>query len=177
MARKFYRGEVLPSHAPITTKLGAQSAPYRDSEIGKLVKPGTLDSQHVLCAVGDLIDGYIVAVEAATSDGFGIGAVQRVDAKYVIAEGSQAGGTGVLALGDFVVAGTPAVQGTVVNGISYAKVRKATIQPGVTAAATVADVAPMFAMIPYLWRVVSLGTAGTGAVGTTVLIERVGAPV
>lgn len=177
MARKFFRGEVLPDHAPITAKLGTSGAPYRDTEIGKLVKLGTLDSQHVLCAVGDLIDGYITGVEAATSDGFGIGSVQRLDAKFVLADGAQVGGTGALAIGDFVVAGTPEVQGTRVNGITYAKVRKATIQPGVTVPATLGDVTAQLAMIPYLWRVASLGLAGTGAVGTTVLIERCAGPV
>lgn len=176
MARSFLRGEVLPSHAPITARLGAVSAPYRDTEIGKFVKIGTVDSQHVLCAVGDTIDGYIVAVEAATSAGFGIGSVQRNDAKYAIADGSQAAGTGVLAIGDFVVAGTPSALGTALPN-THARVRRATIQPGVTVPASFADVASHLAMVPFLWRVASLGAAGTGAVGTTVLIERVAAPV
>jgi hypothetical protein len=172
MARKFFRTETVPASAPITARLGAQGGVYRDTEIGKLVKIGTLDSQMVLCTVGDFIEGYIVGVETATSDGFGIGSVQREDAKYVQFEGSQAAGTGAITLGQYVVAGTPAAQGTGLVG-TYAKVRSATIQPGVTAAAAFADVATQMAMIPFLWRVVSLGTVGTGAVGTTGLIERV----
>jgi hypothetical protein len=171
MARNYFRGETVPSSPTVTSRLGASGVPYKDTEIGKFVKIGTLDSQHVLCAVGDLIDGYIAGVEAATSNGFGIGAVQRKDAKYVTFDGSQAAGTGALALGDYVVCGTPVALNTGLAGV-YAKVRKATIQPGVTAAAAVGDVAPMLAMTPYLWRVVSLGSAGTGAVGTTGLIER-----
>jgi hypothetical protein len=171
MARNYFRGETVNGTPTITSRLGASGAPYKDTEIGKFVKLGTLDSQHVLCAVGDLIDGYIAGVEAATANGFGIGSVQRKDAKYVTFDGSQAAGTGVLALGDYVVCGTPVAKDTGLAGV-YAKVRKATIQPGVTAAAAVADVAPMLAMTPYLWRVVSLGPVGTGAVGTVGLIER-----
>ena len=171
MARKLYRTEVLPSHATITTKLGALNAPFRDTEIGKLVKPGTLDSQHVLCAVGDMIDGYVVSVEAATSDGFGVGAVQRLDAKYAVADGSQAAGTGALALGDYVVAGTPQAQGTAL-GNAFVKVRKATTQVG-----SVGTLNEQMSMVPFMWRVASLGVAGSGAVGTTILIERIGGPV
>lgn len=171
MARSHYRGETVPASPTVTSRLGASAAPYKDTEIGKFVKIGTLDSQHVLCAVGDLIDGYIAGVEAATANGFGIGSVQRKDAKYVTFDGSQAAGTGAIALGDYVVCGTPVAKDTGLAG-GYAKVRKATIQPGVTAAAVVGDVAPMLAMTPYLWRVVSLGSVGTGAVGTTGLIER-----
>lgn len=172
MARKSFRGEILPSTPALTARLGAQGAPFKDTELGKFVKLGTLDSQYVLCAVGDLIAGYITSVQMATSDGFSVGGVQRLDPKFAIADGSQATGTGALAIGDFVVAGTPAALGTGI-GNSYAKVRKATIQPGVTAAAALGDVAPMLAMVPYLWQVVSLGSAGTGAVSTQILIERV----
>lgn len=175
MARKFLRGEVLPSTASITVKLGAQGAPYKDTEIGKFVKIGTLDSQHVLCAVGDFIDGYITSVEAATSDGFSIGGIQRDDYKYVVFDGSQAAGTGAITLGQYVVAGTPVALGSPLGTAAnaYARVRSATAQPGTTVPADLAAVAAHLAMVPYLWRVASLGPVGTGAVGTVGLIERV----
>lgn len=173
MARAFLRQEVLPTSQPITTKLGAVSAPYKDTEVGKLVKQGAVESQYVLCAVGDLIEGYIVSVEAATSAGFGIGAVQQEDSKYVTFDGLQATpGTGVVALGDYVVCGTVVAKDT---GLTVpCKVCKATAQPG----ATLADLAAASAAIKaslFAWRVVSLGSAGTGAVGTVGLIERVNA--
>jgi hypothetical protein len=70
-------------------------------------------------------------------------------------DGSQAAGTGAIAIGDYVVAGAVVAKGTGLSG--YPKVRKATSQtPG-----------------PFAWRVVSLGTAGTGAVGTVGVIERI----
>ena len=65
-------------------------------------------------------------------------------------------GVGVVAIGDYVVTGTPVAKGTAL-----------TVPPRVckaTAAAT---------GIIFKWRVVSLGTAGTGAVGTTGVIQRV----
>lgn len=163
MARKFFYGEVLPSTPAFTTKLGAQNANYKDTEVGKLVKVGPVDSAHQLCAVGDLFAGYITSISPATADGFTIGGIQRCDSRFVTADGTQAAGTGVLALGDFVVAGTPVAQNTGL-GVTLPKVRKATLQP--------VD-AGFIAGFPYFWQVTSLGVAGTGAVGTKVLIERV----
>jgi len=66
-------------------------------------------------------------------------------------------GTGAVAIGDYVVTGTPVAKDTALTG--YPKVCKA------TAVGTA---------IIFKWRVVSLGTAGTGAVGTTGVIEFVG---
>ena len=164
MSRKFQYGEVLASTPAFTTKLGVQGTPYKDTELNKFVKVNTAtDSGHILCAVGDLIAGYITSVQGATADGFSVGGIQRQDAKFVTADGSQAAGTGALALGDFVVAGTPVALGTGL-GQTLPKVRKATLQP--------AD-AGFIAGFPYFWQVTSLGPVGTGAVGTKVLIERV----
>lgn len=174
MTRKFFRGELTLSTPYTTVRLGAQNAPYKDTELRKFVKPGTLDSQYVLCAVGDPIDGYITAVEAATSDGFGIGSIQRRDPKYVVFEGSQAAGTGAIAIGDFVVAGTPVAKDT--DGVAaHPKVRKATVQLGAVPADLTAAGAQVLASL-YAWKVVSLGPVGTGAVGTVGLIERIGGP-
>lgn len=164
MARKFFRGEILPSTAALTVRLGVQNTPYKDVEMGKFVKLGTADSQFVLCATGDNIGGYITSISQATSDGYSIGGIQEEDSKFAIADGSQVAGTGVLAIGDFVVCGTAVAQGTGL-GNTYAKVRKSTLQA--------AD-AGFIAAYPNLWRVVSLGVVGTGAVGTQVLIEHAG---
>lgn len=190
MARKFYRGETVPSTPAITTKLGAQSAPYKDTELGKFVKMSTsVDSDFVLCAAGDAIEGYITGVEAATSDGYGIGSVQEEDSKTVTFDGLQAtAGTGTIALGDYVVCGTVVAKDTALT--APAKVCKATNQPGTAVVSTVgsADTAAAIktqidaALVKvadaeknsiYAWRVVSLGTAGTGAVGTVGVIARV----
>jgi hypothetical protein len=173
MARAFLRRPTLPSSAPITTKLGAVSAPYLDTEIGKFVKQSTsVDSGYVLCAAGDPIEGVIEAVEAATAAGFGIGSVGQRDMREVTFDGLQATpGTGTVALGDYVVCGTVTAKDTKLPGPP--KVCKATNQPGAVPADLTAA-GQMARNAIYAWRVVSLGTAGTGAVGTTGVIERLG---
>lgn len=125
-----------------------------DKDVGKAVKL-TAESQYTLCAMGDQIEGFIAAVETATMDGFVIGSVAGTPGtrKEVVFEGTQAAGTGTIAIGTRVVCGTPAAAGTA----GPLRVRSATTQTG----------------MDYVWRVVSLGSAGTGAVGTTGIIERV----
>lgn len=172
MARKFFYTDTVPASAPITSRLGAQNAPYKDTEIGKFVK-ATTESGHVLCAAGDQIGGQVVAVENATSDGYGIGSVQQRDRIRVTFDGSQAAGTGAIALDDQVVCGTVVAKDTALTG--YPKVRKATIQVGTTVPADLTAAAAHMALLASgnVWRVISLGAAGTGAVGTEGLIERV----
>lgn len=191
MARKFFFTATVPSSPAITSRLGAQNAPYKDTELNKLVKH-TTESGHVLCAAGDQINGQIVGVENATADGYGIGSVNRHDRIHVVFDGDQATpGTGTLALGDQVVCGTVVAKDTAL-GANDPKVCKATVQVGTVAASTIpttnsaADikiaidaslviVADQLAKLATgnIWRVVSLGTAGTGAVGTAGVIERV----
>lgn len=157
MARKVYLSEVLPSSAARTVRLGTSGSANNYSAVdqGKFVKL-IGESAYGLCAAGDAIEGYISSVESATADGFSVGGIQQWDPKFVMFDGLQAtAGTGVIAIGDYVVCGTVVARGTALS--SYAKVCKATSQ----------------AAAPIMWRVVSLGTAGTGAVGTTGLIERV----
>lgn len=155
MSRTFKRQEVLPSTAAVTSRLGAVSVNYSDLDIGKFVKV-IAESAHGLCAAGDRIEGYITSVEAATSAGFSVGGVQQWDSKFVTCDGLQATpGTGVIAVGEYVVCGTVVARGTALT--EPARVCKATSQ----------------ALALFMWRVVSLGTAGTGAVGTAALIERV----
>lgn len=178
MSRAFLYGPLIPNTSVITSRLGAGNTAndrFDDKEIGKLVKASG-DSAHDLCAVGDLFDGQLIGLEEATANGWTIGSVQRGGRIKVTADGSQAAGTGSLAVGDFVVAGTPVAKGTNLGTQAYPKVRKATIQPGVTEASAASDVNDQLAMLFKAWKVVSL-LGGNGAVGATVLIERALAPM
>jgi hypothetical protein len=143
----------------ITARLGAGSGSANyvtDLELGKPVKLAG-DSQYNLCAAGDQIEGFIRAVETWTADDFSIGSVQYEGRVKVTLDGLQATpGTGAIAVGDYVVAGTAVAKGTSL-GTAYPKVCKATTQTGMY----------------FAWRVVSLD--GTTAVGQTATIERVNA--
>lgn len=174
MARKHFRTVTAPTAATITVRLGAQGVAFPPTEQRKLVKPSG-DSGYVLCAVGDLFDGHITSVSAdkGTADGYALGSVQRCGEAWAIADGSQAAGTGNLAVGDAVVCGAVVAQGTALPLVEFAKVRKATLQPDLTAPAALADVPVHLKAAAYWWKVVSLYTAGTGAPGTLVLVERV----
>lgn len=151
-----FKMQPLVGTAPETARLGAGSGSANyvtDVEIGKPVKL-VGDSQYNLTAAGDQIEGFITAVESYTADDFSIGSVNS-DGRYkVTLDGLQATpGTGVIAVGDYVVAGTAVAKGTALSG--YPKVCKATTQTGMY----------------FAWRVVSLD--GTTAVGQTATIERV----
>lgn len=155
-----FQFQELIGEEPVTARLGAGTGAgnnVTDLEIGKFVKLAG-DSRYDNVVAGDAIEGFIVAVESATVDGYTIGSVSTEGRKKVVFDGLQATpGTGVVAVGDYVVAGTAVAKGTAVG--AGPKVCKATSQtPGV-----------------FAWRVVSLGSAGTGAVGTTGVIERVNA--
>lgn len=142
-----------------TTRFGAGTGAanqWDDKEVGKFVKL-VAESRYDLCAVGNEIEGRVSSVETGSQDGYTIGGVQRNGRMEVTFDGLQATpGTGSIAIGDFVVCGTPVAKGTALSG--PAKVCKA------TAAAEA---------VVHQWRVISLGSAGTGAVGTTGLIEKV----
>lgn len=148
----------LPLDDVTTTRLGAGNTAndrYSDLDEGKAVKL-VAESRYDLCAAGDVIEGFVVNVETATSNGFSIGGVISEDKVFATADGLQATpGTGVIAIGDYVVAGTITAKGTALP--NFAKVCKATSQ----------------AFGKFTWRVVSLGSVGTGAVGTTIVIERI----
>lgn len=182
---KFLMQPTINQRAALTTRLGAGTGAANQvdqKEVGKLVKL-VGDSQYDLCAVGDKIEGSIVAVEPATQDNYSIGSVQPTGRLDVTFDGSEAAGTGAIAVGDYVVAGTPVVKGTALGATVPAKVRKATNQP--FAAVVLADnvvgtinaglvkVADAMKVAEFAWRVVSLGSVGTGAVGTVGVIERV----
>lgn len=158
MAKAHY---ILPSGATPTVhpvRLGAAATAvenYSTLDEGKLIKLAG-ESRYVLAVAGDAIEGVIYAVEPAGSQGYSIGGRVQDGMIFAIADGLQATpGTGAIAVGDYVVAGSITAKGTKL--VSFPKVCKATSQtPGA-----------------FAWRVVSLTAVGTGAVGTQIVIERV----
>jgi hypothetical protein len=159
MARDHFILPVVPEEPPQAVRMGAgnlEANRWDGKEVGKFAKLAG-ESRYDLCAVGNPIEAVVWAVELAPQNGYSIGSVQKKGAINVTFDGLQATpGTGVVAIGDYVVAGTVTAKGTELPG--YPKVCKAT---------AAADA------LSFLWRVVSLGAAGTGAVGTTGVIERV----
>ena len=155
---KFNIVETIYSEKVKTVRLGTTGAgnQYGYEEIGKAVKLSG-ESAYVLCAAGDPIEGIVSSsnlAEQGTVDGFAIGGIISTGYKEVTFDGLQATpGTGVVAIGDYVVTGTVVAKGTALT--AALKVTKATSQtPGA-----------------YKARVVSLGQAGTGAVGTVGTVE------
>jgi len=156
---KFKFGVILNQSTSVTARLGDSATPatnlLADADVGKFVKM-IGDSQYGLCAVGNEIEGIMDSVNTATQDGYAIGGVVKDGRVKVTLDGLQATpGTGVIAVGDYVVAGTVVARATSLAG-APPKVCKS------TAAATA---------IVHKWRVVSLD--GTTAVGQTALIEKV----
>lgn len=169
---KFLIQETLGTVAK-TARLGAGTgaANYLTSaDVGKAVKLAA-SSRYALAVAGDLLEGVIVAVEGATLDDYSIGSIK--DDKYlaVTFDGLEATpGTGTVAVGDYVVVGTVVAKGTALSG--PLKVTKATVQLGdVPASLTAAGLQAKASL--FAWRVVSTGTAASGAVGTTGVVERV----
>lgn len=157
---KFIITETTAGEEVNTVRLGtntvANAGGYTDSDVGKAVKLAG-ESRFALCAAGDPIEGFINSVNLGVYDGYAIGGITDDEYKTVTLDGLQGTpGTGVVAIGDLVVCGTVVAAGTKL-GATPVKVCKATSQ----------------AVGLFNWRVVSLGTAGTGAVGTTAVIERV----
>lgn len=155
---KFNIVETIYSEKVKTVRLGATGAgnQYGHEEVGKAVKLSG-ESAYVLCAAGDPIEGIVSSsnlAEQGTVDGFSIGGIISTGYKEVTFDGLQAtAGTGVVAIGDYVLTGTVVAKGTALT--AALKVVKATSQtPGA-----------------YKARVVSLGQAGTGAVGTVGTVE------
>jgi hypothetical protein len=159
MARDHFIAPTAPTDDAVAVRLGAGSGIVHNLtqlEVGKFAKLAG-ESRYHLAAVGNEIEAVITAVEIAPQNGFTIGAVRTEGIMNVTFDGLQATpGTGVVAIGDYVVTGTPVAKG--IASTVPSKVCKA------TAAAT---------GIVFKWRIVSLGTAGTGAVGTTGVIQFV----
>lgn len=155
---KFQFTELVDArHKVITARLGIVGGTYTDKEVGKLVRQ-TADSRYELTPVGAEIEGFIVAMDSgSTQDQYSLGSVQQDGRLTVVLDGLQATpGVGTIAIGDFVVTGTPVAKDTSL-GASYPKACKA------TAAGS---------GLVFTWRVVSMANV-SGAVGVTALIERV----
>lgn len=158
MALDHFISPTVPEAAAMAVRLGAGSGAGNQvdtKEQGKIVKLAG-ESRYDLAAAGDDIEAIVYAVELAPQNGFSIGSVYCQGRARVVFDGLQATpGTGVIAVGDYVVAGTVTAKGTALA--TYPKVCKATSQGTQKA----------------LWRVMSLGPVGTGAVGTVGVIGRI----
>lgn len=152
---KFQIQEVLGSEY-FTVRLGSAATAagnLAQTEVGKSIKL-TGSSRYDLAVLGDAIEGVIVQLEGATLDGFTIGSMRNSKRVAVTFDGLQGTpGTGVVAIGDYVVTGSVAAKGTALA--IPLKVCKATAVP-----------------TTFMWRVVA-NNDGSGAVGTTGVIERV----
>lgn len=157
---KFLMTELVHSSDHITARLGAGTGAANFLtdilERGKFVKLIS-ESRYGLAVAGDEIEGMIDSINTASSDNFSVGTV-RIGGNWLVTfDGLQATpGTGTVAVGDYVLVGTVVAKDTALTG--PAKVVKATTQA--TAKST-----------PFAARVVSLGSAGTGAVGTTGIVQ------
>ena len=146
-----------------------------DADMGKFVKL-VGESRYGLSVLGDELEGWITSIEPASADGYAFGAVCRPDAcfKAVTFSGLQATpgtaatslvapgtlGTGALAVGDYVLVGNPLVW-----------VNQAMSGPATVCKATDQSVTSIARIGAFAARVVSLGNVGTGAPGTTGIIE------
>jgi hypothetical protein len=133
-----------------------------DSDVRKFFKLAG-ESRYDLAAVGDPIEGTLFGLETSTHEGYSFGSIAQFvqgDLLDVTFDGIQATpGTGTLVIGDFVRVGTPKAKGTPLGIIEPPRVVKATDAGNLQA---------------FKWRVVSLGLVGTGAVGTTGVIQFIG---
>lgn len=160
MALDHFIAPSVPDAAAVTVRYGAGSGSgnqLTQAEVGKFAKL-VAESRYDNCAVGNVIEGVVYAVEIAPQNGFTIASVLNASGTRlsVTFDGLQATpGTGVATIGAIVVAGTVTAKGT-----------KLAANPKVCVATTPANVV-------HKWRVVSLGSAGTGAVGTAGVIERI----
>lgn len=171
MARDHFIKPTVPDATTTAVRLGAAATPVEnlsELDIGKIVKLNG-ESRYELAVAGDQIEGIIYATELALQNGWTIGSIYNAGRASVVFDGLQATpGTGTIAVGDYVVAGTITAKGTALT--SYPKVCKAT---ALSFATTPAVNFPAGSNLNFKWRVVSLGAAGTGAVGTVGVIERV----
>ena len=158
---KFQISETIHSEKVHTVRLGNVGAgnQYGYEENGKAVKL-VGESRYALAALGDTIEGIQSSSnwpEQGTQDGYAIGGIYKTGYKEVTFDGLQAtAGTGVIAVGDYVLVGTVVAKGTNLPG--PLKVVKATNQAAAMTGHRKA-------------RVESLGQAGTGAVGTVGVVE------
>lgn len=146
--------------------VGAQ--PLADADVGKFLKL-KFTSQYGLSAVGEEIEAILASgPDSALHEGFRLASVRKTGRIRVTLDGLQATpGTGVIAVGDYVVTGTVVARGTSLAD-APPKVCKAT---ALSFATTPAVNFPAGTHLNHTWRVVAL--YGTTAVGQLGLIERV----
>lgn len=159
---KFQVKSTINSSITMTVRLGAGTGSANwvtGSDTLKWIKL-TAESRYDLCAAGDDIEGWISSVDTSSADNYSTGGRTRGGLVDVCFDGAQATpGTGTVAVGDYVVCGTVVARNTALT-TSFPKVCTATTQA--TAKSS-----------PYAMRVVSLGTVGTGAIGTYGVAEHV----
>lgn len=167
---KFMFSETINSSEVLAVRLGAATksttaigSVYKDADAGKFVKLVGA-SRYAMCALGDSIEGRISSVNGSPQDDYVIGGIiNETEFMPVTLDGLQATpGTGVVAIGDYVVCGTVVAIQTALT--VPAKVCKATDQAIAKSG-------------PFGWRVVSIGASGAdgviGAVGVVALIQDV----
>lgn len=170
---KFSFKELVSDGDIITAKIGsdtvANSGNLVDNDIGKPVKLSAADTYN-LCSDGDLIDGFLIAVEPYTADGWAIGSVQIGGRKRVELDVA-------CAIGNLVEAGTMAAAGTAeANGLGVVSIKSdvaadlATDASGTLIAASVNAVLAAALLPPSRWRLIS----GTGLdEDTTAIVEKI----
>ena len=153
---KFQFAEIVNEETRLTARIadGVQSNHLNDNDVGKLLKL-VGDSQYGLCAVGNEIEAVLDSgPNSPLQDGYYLGGVFTEGRVRVVLDGLQGTpGTGVIAIGDYVVAGTPVARNTAITEAGP-RVCKATAAGNT---------------LNFKWRVVAL--LGTGAVGQTAIIE------
>lgn len=156
MTERILDSQVVQARIGSGTKTASANNVYDDKENNKFCKL-VGESRYALCVAGDQIEGRISSIEVGTYDDFSFGGVESSRYLAVTFDGLQATpGTGTLVVGDYVLCGTVVPKGTALT--VPARVVKATDQ--------------VVAKSVFPWRVVSLGSVGTGAVSTAGLIER-----
>ena len=157
---KFLMTELVDVSEVESTRYGAGTGPANalsDKDVGKYVKL-VAESRYDLASVGNEIEGRISSMESFPLDGYSFGGMNSDGRFAVTFDGLQGTpGTGVIAVGDYVVVGTPVAKGTAL-----------TAPPRVCKATAAANT------LNFKWRVVSLGAVGTGAVSTTGVIDFIG---
>ncbi len=144
--------------------LGTSGQGWGNEEVGKAVKLSTANN-YVLCADGDEIEGFVVAIEPNTvNSGVSFGAVQR-DARMLAV---LAAGVTNAAVGMYVVAAAQEALGTQTNG------NKPLVKPGTAASQLGSGAFTYTERSPntHMWRIIRLVSGGDDA-GGIVLLERV----
>jgi hypothetical protein len=147
---KFLIKETIPTEAK-SMRLGASATAtdrLKDADVGKFVKL-VAESQYDLAEAGDAIEAYVTSLETSTVDGFAFGGICNTVGAY-----KEVTFDDTAAIGDYVEVGVVSARGTPLAGPPHVQVADS-------------------ATVPFAWRVVSLGAAGTGAAGTIGVIERV----